>query len=214
MQALKSSIKHALFFLVPYAVFLICAETILFINSKADIHLSINQHYSAFADFIMPYVTLAADGVTVTILILLLIGWNRKFGFWTGISVLVATAITQILKNTIFSGEPRPKLFFMNNPHPLRFVPHVENYFYNSFPSGHTTAAFAFYFCLVFAVKNNYLKAALFLFALLIGYSRIYLSQHFLNDVFFGSMIGTFSSLAVMTFAVHKAYIYLPQSTK
>jgi membrane-associated phospholipid phosphatase len=210
MQALKSVLRHSLFFLVPYTVFVICAETILALNSKDVVHLSINHHYSNFADFIMPYVTLAADGITVAILIFLLIGWNRRYGFWTGISVLVASGITQLLKNTIYSGEPRPKLFFATQHSPLRFVPGVENYLFDSFPSGHTTAAFAFYFCLVFVVKNNYLKAALFFFALLIGYSRIYLSQHFLNDVLFGSLIGTLSTLTVMTFAVHKGWLKLP----
>jgi membrane-associated phospholipid phosphatase len=210
MQALKSVLRHSLFFLVPYAVFVICAETILALSTKDVIHLSINHHYSAFADMIMPYVTLAADGITIAVFILLLIGWNRKYGFWTGVSVILASAITQILKNTVFSGEPRPKLFFETQHLSLRFVPHVENYLYDSFPSGHTTAAFAFYFCLVIVVKNNYLKAALFLVALLIGYSRIYLSQHFLNDVLFGSMIGTLSTLAVMTFAVHKGWLKLP----
>lgn len=211
MQTFKSSLRHCLFFLVPYGLFVLCAEIVLFINTKNDIHLSINRHYSAFGDFLMPYVTLAADGITIAVLIILLIGWNRKFGFWTGVAVVLASAITQLLKNTIFSGEFRPKAFF-GDPSPLRFVPGVENYLLDSFPSGHTTAAFAFYFCLVFAVKNNYLKSALFLFALLIGYSRIYLSQHFLNDVFFGSLIGTITTFAVMTFAIHKGWLKLPNS--
>ncbi|CAN5883350.1 hypothetical protein BH11BAC7_BH11BAC7_16840 [soil metagenome] len=212
MQAIKSCLRHSIYFLVPFGLFLLCAETILFLNTKDVIHLSINSHYNAFGDLVMPYFTLAGDGIPITILVLLLIAWNRKFGTMTGIAVLIASGITQLLKHTIFSGEPRPKLFFMNTPAPIRFVPNVENYLFDSFPSGHTTAAFAFYFCLVFAVKNNYLKSGLFLFALLIGYSRIYLSQHFLNDVFFGAIIGTLTSFAVMTYGVHKNTWYLPQS--
>ncbi len=211
MQAFKKSLKHSLYFLIPYGLFLLFAEAILFINSKDVIHLAINRHYSAVGDIVMPYVTLAADGITITILVLLLTGYNRKLGFWTGISVVLASLITQLLKTTVFNGEPRPKLFFEKIAG-LHFVPGVENHMLDSFPSGHTTAAFAFYFALVFMVRSNYLKSALFLFALLIGYSRIYLSQHFLNDVFFGSIIGTITTFAVMTFAVHKYYIYLPES--
>lgn len=211
MQAFKTSLKHSLYFLIPYALFLLCAETILFINSKDVIHLTINRHYSAVGDFIMPYVTLAADGITIAVLVLLLIGYNRKMGFWTGVSVVLASAVAQLLKTTVFSGEPRPKLFFEKIAQ-LRFVPGVDNHSLDSFPSGHTTVAFAFYFALVFMVRNNYLKSGLFLFALLIGYSRIYLSQHFLNDVFFGSMIGTIITFSVMTFAVHKGYLKLPEA--
>lgn len=209
MQAFRSSLRHCLFFLVPFLLFVLSAETVLFINTKNDVHLEINRHYSAIGDLLMPYATLAADGITIAILIILVFAWNRKYGALTAIAVVLSSAITQLLKNTIFSGEPRPKLFF-GEPSPLRFVDGVENYMLDSFPSGHTTAAFAFYFCLVFFLKNNYLKAALFLFALLIGYSRIYLSQHFLNDVMFGAIIGTITTFSVMTYAVHKGWLKLP----
>lgn len=198
-----------MFFLLPYGIFLVCAGFVLLLSSKAQIHLSINQHYSAIADFLMPYVTLAADGYTIGILVILLAAWNRRYALWTGISALAASGITQLLKNTVFLGEPRPKLFFVHLS-PLRLVPGVENYLYDSFPSGHTTVAFAFYFCLVFFVKNNFLKSGLFLFALLIGYSRIYLSQHFLGDVFAGSMIGTITSFIIITLAVHKGWLKIP----
>jgi membrane-associated phospholipid phosphatase len=53
--------------------------------------------------------------------------------------------------------------------------------------------------------------AALFFFcALAVGYSRIYLSQHFLLDVFFGSLIGTIGTLIVFSEAVRFKWISLP----
>ncbi|HET6993083.1 MAG TPA: phosphatase PAP2 family protein, partial [Bacteroidia bacterium] len=72
-----------------------------------------------------------------------------------------------------------------------------------------TTVAFAFYFSLVFAVKNNFLKLGLFLCAIFVGYSRIYLSQHFLGDVFGGSIIGSVSTLLVFTIAIGKGWLNL-----
>jgi membrane-associated phospholipid phosphatase len=207
MQTIRNTLKHSLFFLIPYGVFLVVAGIILALYSKEQIHLSINSHYSAFADFIMPYMTWAGDGYTICILVILLGAWNRRFGLWAGISALLASGVTQALK--IIIEDPRPKLFF-TNLHPLRLVPGVNNYLYDSFPSGHTTVAFAFYFSLVFLVKNNYLKLGLFLFAMLVGYSRIYLSQHFLGDVFAGSLIGTITSFVIFTLAIDKGWLKIP----
>jgi membrane-associated phospholipid phosphatase len=208
MRTLISNLRYSVFFLVPYGIFLIVAGIILSIYSKEEIHLSINKHYCHFADLIMPYVTWGGEGLTITIFVLLLFAWNRKFAMVTGVSCLLASGITQLLKHTIFNGEPRPKLFF-SIPSPLHFVPGVENYLYDTFPSGHTTVAFAFYFSLVFAVKNNLLKTGLFLCAIFVGYSRIYLSQHFLGDVFGGSIIGTITVLTVFTISINKGWLNL-----
>jgi membrane-associated phospholipid phosphatase len=66
---------------------------------------------------------------------------------------------------------------------------------WNSFPSGHTMAAFGLYAALAFYAKKWYQAFGLFFLALLVGYSRIYLSQHFLVDVIFGAMLGCLAAL-------------------
>jgi len=43
--------------------------------------------------------------------------------------------------------------------------------------------------------KNNTLKLLLFIVALLVGYSRVYLSQHFFIDITAGSVFGTLTIL-------------------
>jgi membrane-associated phospholipid phosphatase len=169
-----------------------------------------NKFYSPLGDWIMPYITLMADGITITGVVLLLFLWKWRFALFTGISCLFASAITQILKHTIYSGMLRPKPFFADLSPPLHFIAGVENDVFDTFPSGHTTVAFAFFFSLVFAVKNNYLKTIFFFIALLIGYSRIYLSQHFLGDVYGGSIIGTTSTFFVFVLAVHMKWYQLP----
>ena len=65
---------------------------------------------------------------------------------------------------------------------------------WNSFPSGHTTAAFAMYCSFSYYVKSKRVDLVLFLVAFLVGYSRIYLSQHFLIDVIFGAILGVLAS--------------------
>ena len=59
-----------------------------------------------------------------------------------------------------------------------------------SFPSGHATTAFTLFTCLALIVPNKLLKILFFAIAALAAYSRIYISQHWLVDIFAGSIIG------------------------
>ena len=62
----------------------------------------------------------------------------------------------------------------------------------NSFPSGHTLSAFALYTYLALILpEKRYAGLACFTVALLVAVSRIYLVQHFLEDVYVGAMLGT-----------------------
>jgi hypothetical protein len=113
-----------------------------------------------------------------------------------GISNLISALITQLLKHTLFADIVRPKKFF-EGIHDLYFVPGVDNYLYNSFPSGHSTCAFSLYFALSLIVENKFVKLICFITALLVGYSRVYLSQHFFEDVYAGSLIGVVTTIIV-----------------
>jgi membrane-associated phospholipid phosphatase len=65
-----------------------------------------------------------------------------------------------------------------------------------SFPSGHATSAFALFLCLAFLSANRYIKLISFMSACFIAFSRVYLSQHFLIDIYFGSIIGSTGAIA------------------
>ena len=89
---------------------------------------------------------------------------------------------------------PRPTAF-MANSCILHYVPGVKVYMAHSFPSGHTATAFAMFFMLSIISKSNYSKLFFFLSALIVGFSRVYLLQHFFIDVYFGSIVGTLFAL-------------------
>jgi len=61
----------------------------------------------------------------------------------------------------------------------------------HSFPSGHSASAFALCLSLAIILKKRVWQLAMFLAAITIAYSRVYLSQHFLVDIWAGSAIGT-----------------------
>ena len=66
-----------------------------------------------------------------------------------------------------------------------------------SFPSGHTTTAFAMFCFLALISKHKATGIIFMLMGLIAAWSRIYLAQHFFIDVYIGSIIGTLSSVFV-----------------
>lgn len=211
MQHYRSLISHARLFFISWIIFLVVGLTVLFLFNTSEIHLAINARNNAFLDFIMPYVTLIGDGWTLTIFCVLVFAWNRRAGFVVGLATLIPSMVIQGLKMTVFYGEPRPKWYFTYiDKTEIHYVPGVENWLYDSFPSGHTTASFAFFLALAFCLEKRKWSMLCFITALLIGYSRIYLSQHFLADVVGGTVFGVvFATLVTAEFMRFK-FIKLP----
>lgn len=208
---MKAILKANLFFLVPYILFLIVSGCILSLNSKTEIHLEFNAHHTDFFDNFFFYATYLGDGWTALIVFLMCIAVRFRYALIVAGSVLFSTLITQTLKHTIFADHLRPKKFF-EGLHDLYFVPGVDNWDYNSFPSGHTTCAFALCFSLALITGNKNAKFLLFVAALLIGYSRIYLSQHFLEDVYLGSIIGTITAFAMFMLVLKSKKAWIDRS--
>ena len=59
-----------------------------------------------------------------------------------------------------------------------------------SFPSGHTSSAFTFAMALTLVLKNKGAAIASFIFAFLMGVSRIYVGVHYPTDVIVGAFVG------------------------
>ena len=196
---MKAIFKANRSFLFPYLVFIIFGAVLIIINSKAETHLSVNTFHNSFFDTVFYYTTFLGDGVTATLVVIILFTAKFRYVLIVGLSNIISALITQTLKHTLFAEVVRPKKFF-EGVQDLYFVPGVENYMYNSFPSGHSTCAFSLYFALALIVKNKTYKILFCILALLVGYSRIYLSQHFFEDVYAGSVIGVITTLIVFYF--------------
>ncbi len=211
MQPYVNLISKTRYFLIPWIAFILVAGITLLTCTVSEIHLAINARNNGLLDFLMPLITLGADGWTIVIACLLLFAWHRRAAVFVGVSCLFTSAITWALKSTIFWGTPRPKYYFtIVEKAELHYVPGVENWLYDSFPSGHTTVAFAFFFAIALCLRPKKIAMLFFVCALAVGYSRIYLSQHFLLDVFFGSIIGTLGTLIVFAEATRFKWITIP----
>ncbi len=208
---MKAIFKTNRSFLIPYCIFLFFGALLIVFNSKAETHLEFNSIHAPFFDVFFSYFTFLGDGVTALLVVILLLPVKFRYAFCVAFSNVCAALVTQFLKHTFFSDIVRPKKFF-EGMHDLYLVPGVDTHLMNSFPSGHSTCAFSLYFALAVLVKNKTLKFVLFLFALLIGYSRIYLSQHFFEDVYAGSVIGVVVTGLVFYFFYTKKYEWMDDS--
>jgi membrane-associated phospholipid phosphatase len=179
-------------FMLGYIPVLIFMIIILINGSKGDIHMAVNSFHTPFLDNLMKYWTLFGDGILLLVLILAMLMVSFRYFFVALTALILSGVTTQLLKRIFFSDIPRPiKYFEIFTPqYELYLVPGVEVNSWFSFPSGHTATAFAVSFALALLIRSKIGQAALLLLAVGVGYSRVYLSQHFLVDVVAGSVLG------------------------
>ncbi len=181
-------IKNNKYFYIPYLLFFIAGAAILFLFSKKEIHLFINGINCAFGDYFFKYLTHLGDGITVGILIAALLFVKYRYSIVMIFSVLSSTVVVQAFKRYILPDIVRP-IVYLHNQANLHLVEGVDVHTAHSFPSGHTATAFTIFILLALISNKNWLKLLYFVVAFLIGYSRMYLSQHFLADIYVGSII-------------------------
>lgn len=107
--------------------------------------------------------------------------------FLTGILNGIATSL--IIKPMFKRFRPTHHPLFMDD---VRIIDHYIAGGDYGFISGHSTNAFAFAVFSALAVKNRWYSLAIFVWAVTMMYSRLYLSAHFITDVIPGMMLGSF----------------------
>lgn len=182
--------KEKNLFIILWVLFLLITGALLLFIEKGDAVLWWNERRHILLNNYFAYTTWLGDGIMLVpfvIILLLFVSYYRAINL-AFISIFILL-FSQGLKRTLFSGWPRPTAYFPEGTE-WNFVEGVKVATSNTFPSGHTTAAFAMFFFASIMVKNPIWRVILFIAALSAGLSRIYLLQHFLIDVFFGSILG------------------------
>jgi len=149
-----------------------------------------------FFDFLLTAITrLGDDGIFLILLSLVLIVFKktRKVGGAMLGAIIVGALFTNISIKPIVA-RPRP---YVDEAHIFRqwwidAGSHLESEF--SFPSGHTTSAMAAMTGLFFTT-NKKVSWTAFIFAVVMGITRIYLCVHYPSDVLGGLVVGFLAGL-------------------
>lgn len=171
---------------------------------KLDSFAFINAHHHPFADIFFSIITFAGDGYVIVALALALFFLKQRT---LGIA-LVATYITSGLLCSFLKRAfhaPRPASFFEHDPN-FNVVSWMPLAYHNSFPSGHTTSVFAMVMTIALFSSNRLMAQIALLIGCLTAYSRVYLGQHFVEDLWLGTFLGCIVSLLC-----YRIYIAWPE---
>ncbi len=154
--------------------------------------IQLNDHRSPGGDLFFRWFTKVGEGYGYLAVFLLLLVYKRRAAW--GVPLLgVAVSLVAWIGKTLFQ-HPRPYLYFEQQGllAQLELIPGVKMHKgLTSFPSGHTMAAFAlFTFLALCFPRKPWLSLTCFCIALLVGVSRMYLVQHFFEDVYSGALLG------------------------
>jgi membrane-associated phospholipid phosphatase len=166
-----------------------------YIFGRDGLFLYFNANLGSFADTFFSYFTYLADGWILIPYLILVVGIFKKDVPFIIINFITSTLLTQIPKQLIWSNINRPIASGIDLSK-IHIVKGVDVHSFNSFPSGHTATAFTLFLITVYLFPNKKVLLSFGLYAILCGYSRIYLGQHFPLDIA-GGIIAALLSVAL-----------------
>jgi membrane-associated phospholipid phosphatase len=195
-RPLVNIFKNNKAFFICISVYVLVGFFILIFVPKGEIEKAINSYHNIYLDQFFLFITEIGNGAFLMLVVLLLFFKKIYYGLLSGICFITSTIFVQTVKRFAFPDSPRPLRFFEPNI-PLHYVDGLEIHSYFSFPSGHTSGAFTMFCILAILVKNKYWDIVFFLLAFVVGFSRMYLLQHFFADTYFGAIFGITATLLV-----------------
>lgn len=210
--SLSSVLRKIRWMVIPYLLILVICLIIKLAFTRQEIYFAVNSHYYNFADLVAPYVTDLGNGWTTVAIAAIMVLFSYRKALILASAYAVTSLSAQIIKY-IFDA-PRPKLYFKDQLSKIHFVKAVEILSYHSFPSGHTVTAFMLAVIFTYWSKNKAWGLLFLLLAILVGYSRMYLSEHFFEDVVAGSVVGVILTVIWLYWLDNKAFIQKPKWQK
>ena len=165
----------------------------------------VHKLYDIGGGFFTPFFEIISElghgGIPLIILslIMMLFSRTRRYGtamlFGLAIGALITNCCLKILIARARPYSEETKAFFNTDLYQKLWMTVGQNVESDkSFPSGHTTAAFASMTALFLTGNKKYSWAA-FIFAFLMAVARIYLVVHFASDVLAGVAVGVLAGI-------------------
>ena len=144
---------------------------------------------------IVSFITMFGEEmVMIAVLGFLYWSYDKKFGKFVGLNILVGTVANPMLKNLAFRRRPyfdHPSIKILKPVDASADIYNIAEQGY-SFPSGHTTNSTVTYSSLAMYKKDNkVLWGIAVVLPFFVGLSRVMLGAHYVTDVLCGWVVGT-----------------------
>lgn len=181
--------------LKQFFVLLLFLSPLLLID-KAEVVLTINYFRTPFLDFFFKTITHLGDGLIIIPLLFVVIRFKLKWLAIFVIAFILHIIFVHLFKQGFLNGSYRPYMYFQEQGklELLHFIDGVKIRKFNTFPSGHTATLFFIISFFALKFKNKRTTSLLLVAGFFIGFSRIYLLQHFHIDVYFGVLFGVLAT--------------------
>ncbi len=187
-KAISESKSVALPFSVGLSIYTLLGVLLILNLGKEGTHLFLNSYHTPYVDLFFKYLTYVGDGLLPVLLFCLLLLVRYSWALALGLSSALMGIVVQTLKRSVFAGDHRPAMFFPDGGLPE--IDGVQLMLHHSFPSGHSATAFCVMLMLAFFAKQRWATHLFVAIALSVAFSRVYISQHFIQDTIAGAWIG------------------------
>lgn len=196
--------------MVASIISIVSAIVLFAINSilgTIPFFLLVNHDFGTTADAVLTFITHVAEEAQWIIAAILLLLFRRQFFPLLLAAFAISTLLAQGIKN-ILPEQARPSKL-ISDASLYHSVKGMVLHTVNSFPSGHTTAAFTLFLIACLFIHKKWIVPVGFAYALAVGYSRVYLAQHFPKDVAGGMLVAVISvcfAVVIQQMIVNKFY--------
>lgn len=197
------------FYYALVLVFLIVLTSVrIYIGKETTLYFVADYRYY-WLDRSFFLITYLGEAISFFLAFIILLFFRYRYAFMIPVIGFISLGLAMLLKQVF--ALPRPMRYLKEHDlvEHFTFISELnisDNFM--SFPSGHTAAAFTlFTFLALVFHRHKWLVTLSFLLAVLVGFSRVYFLHHFLEDIIFGSLIGTIIS----TFIFYWQMTYLKE---
>lgn len=163
------------------------------LSFEKDLFFVINGSHTYFTDCVMWLFSGSIIWVPIIIFLIFSLVYKKKWEEW--LPLLIAIILLFVFCDQFSSNLIKP-LFARSRPtHYPGIMEHVRTLYgyvggQYGFISGHATNAFGFVSFTALIFRNRVYSVSIFIWALIMAYSRVYLGVHFISDVVFGAISG------------------------
>ena len=100
---------------------------------------------------------------------------------------------------------------FFEGIHTIRTLDGYPVYRWNSFPSGHSVSAFTLAVVLTYILPNKHKHWIILPLAIITAFSRVYLAQHFFEDIVAGSILGVVLTFQLIWWLEKSTWYHSPK---